>query len=265
MIPENTLESLSKAQAKTLKDRLKIEWTYRSNAIEGNTISLGDTAFIIEQGLTIKGKSIVEHTDIVGHAKAIDIIYELITKNTLNPDDIFLLHKAVQTAIILDIMCPIGEYKVEPNGRYIKKNEKLEHAYYPMPNDMNHLMGLFFKEFGDTSKPLTTFDECVQSYTDMHIACSSIHPFFDGNGRLARLIANIPLLKNGFLPIIISNEDRQEYIELLSTYNLNAPILDSTSLSLVEKNSDYDKLLVFFKDQYKNSQILLDEIRNSRR
>ncbi len=265
MIPENTLESLSKAQAKTLKDRLKIEWTYRSNAIEGNTISLGDTAFIIEQGLTIKGKSIVEHTDIVGHAKAIDIIYELITKNTLNPDDIFLLHKAVQTAIILDIMCPVGEYKVEPNGRYIKKNEKLEHAYYPMPNDMNHLMGLFFKEFANTSKPLTTFDQCVTSYSDMHIAFSSIHPFFDGNGRLARLIANIPLLKNGFLPIIVSNEDRQEYIELLSTYNLNAPILDSTSLSLVEKNSDYDKLFVFFKDQYKNSQILLDELRNSKR
>ncbi len=125
-------------------------------------------------------------------------------------------------------------------------------------------MGLFFKEFGDISKPLTTFDECVQSYTDMHIAFSSIHPFFDGNGRLARLIANIPLLKNGFLPIIISNEDRQEYIELLSTYNLNAPKLDGTSLSLVEKNSDYDRVLVFFKDQYKNSQILLDELRNSR-
>lgn len=265
MIPTKPIESLSKAQAQTLKDRLKIEWTYRSNAIEGNTISLGDTAFIIEQGLTIKGKSIVEHTDIVGHAKAIDIIYELIMKNTLIPDDVFLLHKSVQTAIIIDIMCPLGEYKVEPNGRYIKKNEKLEHAYYPMPNDMNHLMGLFFKEFGDTSKPLTTFDQCVQSYTDMHIAFSSIHPFFDGNGRLARLIANIPLLKNGFLPIIISNEDRQEYIELLSTYNLNALVLDHTSSSLVEKNSDYDKLFVFFKDQYKNSQILLDELRKSRR
>ena len=65
---------------------------------------MGDAAFIIKKRLTIKGKSIVEHTDIIGHSKAIDIIYELITKNTLAPNDIFLLHKSVQTAIIHDII-----------------------------------------------------------------------------------------------------------------------------------------------------------------
>jgi len=259
------LQNLSAPQKEELLKQLKVSWTYTSNAIEGNTLSLGDTAFVIEYGLTIKGKPLRDHNDIIGHAAAIDLVYELIKQNTITKEDVFSLHKAVQTTIVIDIDRPIGDYKVEENGRYLNINNKATYLPYPMPKCIPHLMKLFFKEFGDTSKPLTTFDECVTSYTDMHIAFSSIHPFFDGNGRLARLIANIPLLKNGFLPIIISNEDRQEYIELLSTYNLNAPILDSTSLSLVEKNIDYDRLLVFFKDQYKNSQILLDEIRNSRR
>ncbi len=65
---------------------------------------MGDAAFIIKKRLTIKGKSVVEYTYIIGDAKTIDIIYELITKNTLDPDDIFLLHKSVQTAIIHDII-----------------------------------------------------------------------------------------------------------------------------------------------------------------
>ena len=74
---------LTNSDLKLIKQRLKIEWTYTSNAIEGNTISLGDTAFIIEHGLTIKGKSVVEHADIIGHAKAVDLIYELIQKDTI--------------------------------------------------------------------------------------------------------------------------------------------------------------------------------------
>jgi Fic family protein len=126
-------------------------------------------------------------------------------------------------------------------------------------------MALWFKDFGNINTKLASFDECVKAYTDMHIAFSSIHPFFDGNGRLARLIANIPLIKNGFLPIIINNEDRQEYIELLSNYNINAKELDSTSTNLIEENKEYKKLFAFFKDQYKNSQILLDEIKRSKK
>jgi len=65
-------KKLTTYEAQALKQRLKIDWTYKSNAIEGNTISLGDTVFIIKNGLTIKGKSIAEHAQIIGHAKAVD-------------------------------------------------------------------------------------------------------------------------------------------------------------------------------------------------
>ena len=152
--------NLTRTDQKQLKERLKIEWTYSSNAIEGNTISLGDTAFIVEYGLTIKGKSIVEHTDIIGHAKAIDIIYELIEQNNITEGNLFLLHKAVQTEIIIDYELPIGAYKVIQNARYIKVDGKLEHKYYPHPNHIKHLMDLWFKQFGDISTPLESFEAC---------------------------------------------------------------------------------------------------------
>ena len=258
-------QELTKSDLQMLKNRLKVEWTYRSNAIEGNTISLGDTAFIIEYGLTIKGKSIAEHNEVIGHAKAVDLVYELIKKEHLSEDDIFLLHKAVQTNIVIDIECPIGAYKVVPNARYINKDAKLEHKYYPLPNHVPHLMNLFFKEFSDFSQPLESFELCVALYTDIHIAISSIHPFFDGNGRLARLLANIPLLKNGYLPIIINNEERQEYIELLSNYDIHSKPLDNTTAKLIEKNEFYEKLFEFFKSQYKNTQSLLKEIQNNKK
>jgi Fic family protein len=256
---------LTSYEIKALKQRLKIDWTYKSNAIEGNTISLGDTAFIIENGLTVKGKSIVEHNEIIGHARAIDLIYEMIKKDNINKEDICLLHKAVQTEHIIDSECPIGSYKTQANGRYVKvQNAKYEHYFYPYPDAMENLMGLWFENFSKL-KTLQHFDECVALYTDMHLSFASIHPFFDGNGRLARLVANIPLLKSGYLPLIVDNENRQEYIELLSSYNLKAKVLDKNSDTLIERNEEYHALKDFFTKQYKHSQMLLDEIRRSKR
>lgn len=257
------MDELNRFEKEELLKQLKIEWTYNSNAIEGNTINLGDTAFVIEHGLTVKGKSLKEHHEVIGHAKAIDIIYTILDKDELQANDIFILHKAIITEFIVDTEAPMGAYKVVENGRYVRINEKATYVPYPHPEDIDHLMGLWFESFS-IFKKLHSFDECVELYTDMHLAFASIHPFFDGNGRLARLLANIPLLKNGYLPLIVSNEDRQEYIELLSSYNLEAKVLDKNSTNLIEKNEQYEKLKEFFKDQYKHSQRLLDEIRRSR-
>jgi Fic family protein len=254
---------LNSYEEKALKEQLKIVWTYNSNAIEGNTLKLGDTAFVIEYGLTVKGKPLKEHNEVMGHARAIDLIYAFVKQDSFTEENLFLLHQAIMTQIIIDIEAPMGAYKVVENGRYLNIENHSTYLPYPHPNEIEHLMGLWFEDFGET-KELQSFDECVELYTDMHLAFASIHPFFDGNGRLARLIANIPLLKSGFMPIIVNNEERQEYIELLSTYNLRAKPLDKSSESLIEKNEAYQALRAFFQEQYKNSQRLLDEIKGIR-
>jgi len=254
-------EGLTTYQKGAIKERLKIEWIYTSNAIEGNTVSLGDTAFIVEEGLTVSGVTLKEHEEVVGHARAIDIIYDLLDKNEIKEEDLFKLHKAVQTSLVIDIDCPLGAYKVEVNGRYINVNGKTEHKYYPHPRDVTHLMSLWFEEFKDISKKDISLEESIKRYARCHIGFTSIHPFFDGNGRLARLLANIMMLKNGYLPLIVDNKKRKEYIELLSTYNLNSFELNNKSKAIVEENKEFKSLYEFFKTEYQNSQTLLDEIR----
>jgi len=254
-------EGLTTYKKTALKERLKIEWIYTSNAIEGNTVSLGDTAFIVEEGLTVSGITLREHQEVVGHARAIDIIYELLSKDELLQEDVFTLHKAIQTNLVIDIDCPLGAYKVEVNGRYVNVDGKSEHKYYPHPQDVEHLMSIWFNEFADISNKELSLDESILRYTRSHIGFTSIHPFFDGNGRLARLLANITMLKSGYLPLIVDNKQRKEYIKLLSLYNLNAPELDNKSKTIIEENEYFEKIYEFFKSEYKNSQALLDEIK----
>ncbi len=258
----DTYTGLTTYQKKAITDRLKVEWIYTSNAIEGNTVSLGDTAFIIEEGLTVSGVTLKEHEEVVGHARAIDIIYELLKKDELTQEDIFKLHKAVQTSLVIDIDCPLGAYKVEVNGRYVNLNGETKHQYYPHPRDMIHLMNIWFDEFRDISSKNLSLDEAIRRYTRCHIGFTSIHPFFDGNGRLARLLANITMLKNDYLPLIIDNKKRKKYIELLSIYNMNALELDKKSEIIIEENEDFEALYNFFKKEYKNSQRLLNEIKS---
>lgn len=257
-------EGMTQTAIKTLQDEIKVQWTYNSNAIEGNTISLGDTAFIIEYGLTVKGKSIREHNEVLGHSRAIDTVYRFLEKDILTEDDIFELHTAVQTNIVIDIESPIGAYKVVENGRYILIDDnKREYHPYPHPSDIKYLMSLWFDEFRDISKREISLEDSIKKYTRCHIGFTSIHPFFDGNGRIAKLLANVYMLKNGYLPIIISNEHRDEYIKLLSNYNLNSQKLDKKSAQIIEESEYFQALEVFFTTEYKNSQTLLNEIKGS--
>ena len=254
-------EGLTTYKKSALKERLKIEWVYTSNALEGNTVSLGDTAFIIEEGLTVSGVTLKEHEEVVGHSRAIDIVYELLNRDELCEEDIFKLHKAVQTSLVIDIDCPLGAYKVEVNGRYVNEDGKREHKYYPHPRYVKHLMSLWFEEFSDISKKEISLEESIKQYTRCHIGFTSIHPFFDGNGRLARLLANITMLKNAYLPLIVDNKKRKIYIELLSSYNLNSAELDNNSKAIIEENRYFEALYDFFILEYQNSQALLDEIK----
>ncbi len=255
-------DGMTRTAQKIVKDELKVQWTYNSNSIEGNTISEGDTAFIIEYGLTVKGKSVREHNEVLGHSRAIDIIYNYLENDILTLQDIFNLHTAIQTNIVIDIECPIGAYKIIENGRYIRIDGKKKFHPYPHPSNISHLMDIWIDEFSDITKQKISVEESIRKYTRSHIGFTSIHPFFDGNGRVARLLANIPMLKNGYLPLIISNDNRDEYIELLSIYNVKSKILDKNVTQIVEENEYFEDIYKFFISEYKNSQYILDEIKS---
>lgn len=207
---------------KALLTQLRNLWSHTSTAIEGNTLTLGETAFVLEEGLTIAGKSLKDHEEVVNHASAIDLVYDLIQADRdFGEADLFALHKAVQTEVVVDVYQPIGGWKKEPNSTVGVIDDKQVIFEFGAPADVPRLMENWFalhREIDQAIKPGDT-EQALNAYVQLQISFIRIHPFFDGNGRLARLVANIPVLRAGLPPIIIPREQRKAYIDALSAYH----------------------------------------------
>jgi Fic family protein len=212
------LENLDRDIQQTLLKQLRDLWTHTSTAIEGNTLSLGDTKFILDEGLTVSGKPIKDHQEVIGHAKAIELVYSLIGRE-ITENDLFALHKAIQTEIVTDIYKPHGAWKVEPNGTYAVDDEGRQiFIEYARPSEVPALMQEIITFINDASKSTLTIEQAPAVYAKIHMGIAHTHPFWDGNGRIARLVANIPLLNSGLPPIVIPNEQKRGYIETLARY-----------------------------------------------
>ena len=202
----------------SLLKQLRTLWTHTSTAIEGNTLTLGETDFILNEGLTVSGKPLKDHKEVEGHARAIELVYGMLEKKEIAPEDLFSLHKAVQTDVVVDIYQPVGAWKVENNGTYhIDENDKRIFINYAEPKDIPELMDKWLTLLNDSKENLSE-KEAARVYAELHLSFVSIHPFADGNGRMARLASNIPVLRAGYPPITISKIRRREYIALLSAH-----------------------------------------------
>lgn len=111
------LEGLDQDIQQSLLAQIRDLWTHTSTAIEGNTLTLGETKFVIEEGLTVSGKPLKDHQEVMGHARAIELIYRGL-EEPLTKARLFEFHRAVQCEAVADIYKPYGAWKVEPNGTY---------------------------------------------------------------------------------------------------------------------------------------------------
>jgi len=207
-----------------LMNQFRDLWTHSSTAIEGNTLSLGDTAFVLSEGLTVAGKPLKDHQEVVGHARAIDILYDLaISDKPMTKEMLFDLHKTIQTEIVLDVYRPTGDWKKEPNSTSVVLDGKHVVFDYSAVRDIPCLMETWLEHFRKMcAQKHASRQEAVLAYAKAHISFALVHPFADGNGRMARLVSNIPVLKSGLPPIIIPTEKRQKYIDLLARHHLFA-------------------------------------------
>lgn len=212
------LEGIPKHRRAHLLKQIRDQWTHSSTAIEGNTLTLGDTHFLLEQGLTISGKPLREHNEVIGHARAIELIYQTVEQE-LTRSLIWGLHTAVQTDVVVDMYKPNGAWKVEPNGSNIVSPEgRWEYMEYAAPKHVDALMQQVIDYINSYDINILTLETAPQVYAQVHIAVAHIHPFWDGNGRIARLLANILLLKAGLPPLMINQDQRREYIQTLANY-----------------------------------------------
>jgi len=216
-------------------------WTHNSTSLEGNSLTLGETDFILEEGLTIQGKPLKDHNEVYGHAKAIELIYALLNnQQPISKQDIFNLHETVLTERIRDIDQPVGNWKRQSNfTTYVGEDGKQAWREYPSPRHIDSLMAQWLANLNAGLAESHTSQESASIYADLHLSFVSIHPFFDGNGRLARLLANLPVLKSGFPPIVVPEEDRYQYKRVLSAYQNTIPELAELSdLKQLPDNSE---------------------------
>jgi len=190
-----------------IRESLSIEWTYNSNSIEGNTLSLRETQMVLQEGITIKGKSLREHFETYNHDKAIDYLFSIINDDyVLRSIDILSLHSLVLRSMEEDFA-----------GRIRNGGVRISGANFVPPN-ANKVSDLLDEliDFIKTN-PLELND--IELATIFHHKLVWIHPFFDGNGRTVRLAMNLLLMRCGFPPAIILKNDRKKYYEALNQAN----------------------------------------------
>lgn len=204
-------------------------WTHGSTAIEGNTLTLGETKFVIEEGLTVSGKPLKDHQEVMGHARAIELIYAWLPEE-LTTERLFELHRAVQTQATWDILKPFGAWKREPNGTYaVTEDGRQTFIEYAAPEHVPALMAEWLAELARLMSGALSEQAAIDAYAHLHLGFVHIHPFWDGNGRLARLLANLPVLRAGHLPVVIEVKDRRAYLATLANYQLAVGALTPTT------------------------------------
>ncbi len=234
-----------------LQEKLRIEWTYNSNAIEGNTLTLGETAFFLREGLTSEGKPLKDYLEAKNHAEAIDGLMDVLQKKrpfteglikelhaVLLKDMEFTLAKNEHGKFIKKPLHP-GQYKTRPN-HVLTLSGKVHRYTDPLhvKDEMEKLMH-WFHEKTDLNP--------VEKAAVFHYRFVTIHPFDDGNGRLARLLMNLILMQFGYPPCIIKNAHRRKYLETLenadSTGDLE-PFLEFVASELLETLTIIQEVLI---------------------
>lgn len=201
----NKLRPLPKSAVQKLREKFQIEMTYNSNAIEGNSLTLKETFLVINEGITVKGKPLKDHLEAKDHQAALEYLYDLVDKDKKHTVSEVLIRNLHQIII--------QETDKEWAGRYRNANVIIGGAKHTppdarqVPNKMRDLISWL-----KTQKNKTNI---IELSALLHHKLVHIHPFFDGNGRTARLTMNLLLMQAGYPLVIILKNDRKKYYDVL--------------------------------------------------
>lgn len=201
----NELRPLTKEEIKRLNEEFMIEYTYDSNAIEGSSLTLEETALVLKENITIAEKPLNDHLTAIGHRDAYFYIESLLKeKHILNETEILNIHSLV----LMDKPDAKGKYRSVP-VQILGTNAKPVLPYLIKPS-MENLLNWYNNE-----NKLSLLEKIAL----FHLKYESIHPFLDGNGRSGRLILNFELMKNNYVPINIKFKDKRRYYDAFKSYN----------------------------------------------
>jgi Fic family protein len=223
---------LTPGEVERLREEFIINFTYNSNAIEGNTLTMKETAMVLE-GITIDQKPLKDHLEAVGHRDAFLYVQNLVGKEInltesiiKNIHSLVLMNRPEDKGVFRRIPVTIvGAYK-EPVQPYLIE---------PLMNELIQ---------NNTNKKSTMHS--IERIARFHLEFEGIHPFIDGNGRAGRLILNLDLMQNGYPPINIKFADRKKYYEAFDTYfakNDASAMIELVANYVVERLNEYLRIL----------------------
>ena len=203
----NSYRPLTKSEVNRLREEFLINFTYNSNAIEGNTLTLQETALIINEGITIGEKPLKDHLEVIGHKEAYLLIEELVKDKTEFTEKVI---KDIHSLVLIEQRENRGVYRRIPV--MIMGAVHTPPQPYLVPVQMEQLI----KDYTDN-----TSGHLIELIARFHLDFEAIHPFIDGNGRTGRLLLNLELMKNGYPPINIKYSDRRRYYNCFTSYHTN--------------------------------------------
>lgn len=219
----NHIKSLKNKDIKlwdTVRTKLKIDWTYHSNSIEGSTLTRGETHFFLTEGLTVEGRPFKDFVDTKNHAAAIDWLQDIIhdqreiSEGLIKEINALLLFGVDSTQAVNSFGQKIqkkatpGHYKTQPN-HVLLPNGDIHHYVDPVHVQIQmQALVEWINTHGDKLHPLA-----LASIFHYHLV--RIHAFDDGNGRGARILMNLILMKKGYFPAVIKTEKKRTYLETL--------------------------------------------------
>jgi len=201
-----SLRPLSAASLKRLSEDFMIEYTYDTNAIEGNTLTLNETLIVLKEGVTIAEKPLKDHLEAIGHKDAYIYVEELVKSQTPISERTV---KEIHSLVLIDEPEWRGRYRNLP----VQIGSFLPCQPYMVPIEMERLMADHNGEMQDL--------HVIERTALFHLRFETIHPFIDGNGRTGRLLMNFDLMQEGYPPINIKFSDRLSYYECFNDYREN--------------------------------------------
>lgn len=229
-IIEEKLEELNKRRPLTegelerLNEEFLTEYTYNSNAIEGNTLTLRETDMVL-RGLTIDQKSLKEHLEVIGHKEAFDFVTELVKEKCEINERVI---KQIHYLVLADKKDDRGVYRRVPVRIMGAAHETAQP--YLIITKMEELLRNY----------LASEEHIVTKLARFHIEFEGIHPFIDGNGRTGRLLVNLELMKAGYPPIDIKFTDRIAYYNAFDEYHVkhNLKAMESLFAKYINERLD---------------------------
>lgn len=216
-----SLRPLNDTELKRLREEFMIENTYNSNAIEGNTLTLRETALILQEGVTIAQKPIKEHLEAIGHKDAFEYVVTLADTHSPLTERVI---KDIHSLILMNDANNKGVYRSVP-VRILGANHTPPQPYL-VPVQMEQLIADY--------ETMKREKHVIEAIAEFHLRFEGIHPFIDGNGRTGRLVLNLELMKAGLLPVNVKFADRALYYSCFDEYYSDQRSADPT-IELISK------------------------------